>query len=546
MSKNSDLISILDTRICDNNLGNEIIMEAFDNFIEEVFPNDFLIRLPYIESLGRQAFDYIKKSEYTFLGGTNTLSADLDKYSQLDLTEGNCEDFRNGLILCGVGWWQYQNQIVPKTAEIYKKALSNYRIHSVRDSYTETKLKTIGIQNVINTGCPSLWNLTPNHCEKIPEEKAREVVCTFTNYDQDRKADGALIKLLQKLYDTIYVWVQGPEDYDYVHSLEQDVKIIPPRLKYLDQLLESNLSIDYVGTRLHAGIRALQKKRRSVIVSIDNRATEMGRDVNLPVVPRNSLDMLKEILTSPVNCSINIPDESIRIWKSQFKGTGNVFFTETLPNNSLAPTNDLKRTTPFSKKFGIDLGTPIDRFYIEQFLETNRSLITGSVLEVENDNYTKKFGFSVERSDVMNAVMTPITTFVGNLETGKGIPENRYNCIICTQTIQVIFDLDSTIDHLLKALQSDGKLLLTASGISQISRYDYDRWGEYWRFTEQSLTKIGEKNNQCKKVEVSSYGNVATAKAFLDGVPLEMIEDEVLNFNDNDYQVTVCAILTKN
>lgn len=39
MSKKSDLISILDTRICDNNLGNEIIMEAFDNFIEEVCPS---------------------------------------------------------------------------------------------------------------------------------------------------------------------------------------------------------------------------------------------------------------------------------------------------------------------------------------------------------------------------------------------------------------------------------------------------------------------------------------------------------------------------
>jgi hypothetical protein len=38
-------------------------------------------------------------------------------------------------------------------------------------------------------------------------------------------------------------------------------------------------------------------------------------------------------------------------------------------------------------------------------------------------------------------------------------------------------------------LKPGGVLLATVSGISQISRYDMYRWGDYWRFT----TLIGGK-----------------------------------------------------
>ena len=97
----------------------------------------------------------------------------------------------------------------------------------------------------------------------------------------------------------------------------------------------------------------------------------------------------------------------------------------------------------------------------------------------------------------------------------------------------------------MNALTPGGKLLVSASGISQISRFDYDRWGEYWRFTEMSLEKISLQCSLCSKVQVKSYGNVASAKAFLDGVPLELMNKKVLDFNDDEYQLSVCAVLTR-
>ena len=142
---------------------------------------------------------------------------------------------------------------------------------------------------------------------------------------------------------------------------------------------------------------------------------------------------------------------------------------------------------PVSRVFGLDRGKPLDRYYIEKFLEQNKIHIHGHVLEIGDNRYTRKFGLHVTNSDVLNVVNAPGTTIAGNLETGENIPKEKFDCIIFTQSIQMIFDLKSAIKNAIKALKVGGTILISASGISQISRYDMDRWGEYWRFTDKSL-----------------------------------------------------------
>ena len=45
---------------------------------------------------------------------------------------------------------------------------------------------------------------------------------------------------------------------------------------------------------------------------------------------------------------------------------------------------DLRRTSPIDDNFGFERGTPIDRVYIDPFLESHRDDIAGSVLEMED------------------------------------------------------------------------------------------------------------------------------------------------------------------
>jgi len=201
---------------------------------------------------------------------------------------------------------------------------------------------------------------------------------------------------------------------------------------------------------------------------------------------------------------------------------------------------------PVSRRFGLDRGEAIDRYYIEKFLHENRDLIKGVVLEVAGRKYTQKFGGEkVEQSLVLHTIPQKNVDIVGNLETGEGIPESRVDCFILTQTLLCIFDVFSAARNAVKVLKPGGVLLITVPGITQISRFDYERWGQYWSFTDQSLRKLFEKVATPGNIDIKTYGNVKTAAAFLYGLALHEIEKEDLDYNDNDYQLVISAAVRK-
>lgn len=310
------LISVFDTTVSDNNLGNMIIMEDIYSHLFQMFPSAFYIKLPYLDTIGNESIRYIQQSNLVFFGGTNALAGEMEHYRQWGIDFSNASQIRN-VILMGVGWWQYQSHISEYTKKILQQVLHTKFMHSVRDSYTAAKLNDLGINNVINTGCPTLWNLNQAICNQIPQEKAEDVLLTFTNYNQDKR-DIELFTIVKRNYRTVYLWVQGPEDYEYAKNICSQIKFIDPNLRSLDDLLSSTSSIDYVGTRLHAGIRAMSFKRRAIIIGIDNRSIEMSRDFGLKVIKRTELDLLEGEIHRKFKTELHIPFENIAIWKNQF------------------------------------------------------------------------------------------------------------------------------------------------------------------------------------------------------------------------------------
>lgn len=81
--------------------------------------------------------------------------------------------------------------------------------------------------------------------------------------------------------------------------------------------------------------------------------------------------------------------------------------------------------------------------------------------------------------------------------------------------------------------------LITVAGISQISRYDMDRWGDYWRFTDLSIKKAFEEIFGEGNVDVETYGNVLATTAFLQGISSEELTKKELFYKDKDYQMTI-------
>ncbi|WP_281185263.1 FkbM family methyltransferase [Trichlorobacter lovleyi] len=198
---------------------------------------------------------------------------------------------------------------------------------------------------------------------------------------------------------------------------------------------------------------------------------------------------------------------------------------------------------PVSRVFGLDRGTPVDRYYLDRFLTSNRTAIRGRVLEIADSGYTMRYGSGVTHSDVLSFTPGDGVTIVGDLVSGAGVPEGLFDCIILTQTIQMIYDLKAALKTAVRALRPGGCLLVSGSGISQISRFDMERWGEFWRFTDRSMRDLLQEAAPDAVVTVQAFGNLAAARGFLEGRAAEEFPSGLLDQSDNDYQLLITARL---
>ena len=199
---------------------------------------------------------------------------------------------------------------------------------------------------------------------------------------------------------------------------------------------------------------------------------------------------------------------------------------------------DLARTKPISRLFGFDRGTPIDRHYIEQFLRTNARDISGRVLEVGEDLYSKRFGSDISRQDVLHVHDHPAATITGDLTQPGVLPVEAFDCVVVTQTLHLIYDMPAAVESLRASLRLGGTLLVTVPGVSSVDRGE---WGGSWcwSLTEHSARRLFSDVFGPGRVEVHAHGNVYAAICFLHGLAVEEIERSWLDKDDSSYPVIV-------
>jgi SAM-dependent methyltransferase len=207
----------------------------------------------------------------------------------------------------------------------------------------------------------------------------------------------------------------------------------------------------------------------------------------------------------------------------------------------------LRRLTPIIPDFGFGRGLPIDRYYIEQFLTTHSRDIQGHVLEIKEPLYTHRFGGNrVTKSDVLHVEPgNPHATLVADLTQADHLPADTFDCIILTQTLPFIYDVQAAVNTLHRILKPSGVLLATVPGISQISSEDMERWGQYWCFTTRSMEQLLTTTFFPDQVTVATHGNVLAAITLLHGLVTEELKPEELNYVDPNYQVLITARAVK-
>ena len=196
----------------------------------------------------------------------------------------------------------------------------------------------------------------------------------------------------------------------------------------------------------------------------------------------------------------------------------------------------LRRTTPLSDGWGFERGSPVDRYYIERFVRTHRQDIRGRALEVMDSRYVDRFGSGVTEVHVLDIDPDNArATIVADLTRADTVPDESFDCIVVTQTLQLIFDVPAALSHLERMLKPGGVLLVTVPGISRIGKRYLA--SDHWRFTPASCTALFGARFAGDQVEVSSYGNVLAAMAFLSGMAREELRQRELDVHDPFFPV---------
>lgn len=321
-------IVIFDTAIGTSNLGDEIIFESVLNEMRTVLDSNFTLRLgthitnfTLLQMMRKNMkVRYFQSADWKLICGTNLVAQNrIGKINnQWQIPISNISVYKNS-VLVGAGTTDNTLKMDPLAKWLYRSVLSKDYKHSVRDDHTKELLALIGIES-INTGCPTLWNLTEDACSRIPRKKSDYSIISLSGYSSqtDEKIDRCFLHIMRKNYRKLWFWVQTTEDEKYLQSLGfYDYEPIYSLKAFRD--IASSKKPDYVGTRLHGGVYALNNGCRSIVIGIDHRATGFQKSNNLKVIQRTEIaDQLEEMIQSEFDTEIRIDQKAIHDFKEQF------------------------------------------------------------------------------------------------------------------------------------------------------------------------------------------------------------------------------------
>ncbi len=309
------IATIVDTAVASMNLGDQIIMEAVDHQLAPLLEGAFVHRVASHEVMRSSGRRLVDSSDIAIVGGTNLVGAGmlLERVWKVSPADALA---RRRFVLMGVGWKNRPRATDAASRWLLRRILSRDRLHSVRDGYTRAQLADLGIDNAVDTGCPTLWDLSEKHCEAIPRGKAPAVVVTLNRQLDPPGFGRRLAAYCATVYDRVFFWPQSPADHRYQAEMPARIEAVPPSLAAYDELLWGlQGDLDYVGTRLHGGIRALQAGRRALIAEVDHRTSEMAKSCRLPTVDAADWDGLTGMVEGAIATRVRLDVVAIQRFK---------------------------------------------------------------------------------------------------------------------------------------------------------------------------------------------------------------------------------------
>ena len=183
---------------------------------------------------------------------------------------------------------------------------------------------------------------------------------------------------------------------------------------------------------------------------------------------------------------------------------------------------NVRRTTPFSRRYGFDRGTPIDRIYLDEFFSSHADDIRGRVLEVDAPVFTRRHGTqslitSVDVVDIDGR--NDGATIVADLADAGSLPVAAFDCIVLPQTLQYVADPLAAVTNLWAALAPGGVLLVTVPSLAKVDHHA--REVDAWRWVPHGLATLLTDGCPGASIDVVGFGNALSGAAFLMGASSE-------------------------
>jgi len=229
---------------------------------------------------------------------------------------------------------------------------------------------------------------------------------------------------------------------------------------------------------------------------------------------------------------------SIRSWVKRRVSPGTLVWLRCVTRGFPVPRwGNLRRVRPFSEHFGFERGTPVDRYYLDRFLDQHRHLITGRVLEIQAPDYTVKYGRELAATDSVDIIPNyEKLTYLCDLAKSEGvIPDASYDCFLLPNTLCALRDIEGCLRNALRVVRPGGVILATTAGLMPLTGDAPD----YWRASAAGWLEIARKVWPGCEVRIEQHGNCLAGVAGMLGLALEELDPSELDVNDPRYPVLI-------
>jgi SAM-dependent methyltransferase len=305
--------------------------------------------------------------------------------------------------------------------------------------------------------------------------------------------------------------------------------------------LDERLSrqVKWLELRHAPAIRLFMGKSRVVALPFDPDRSDGGLDlteaIDLTRISRSDPRVSVALLAEKTNRSRDASPGAIEY--ETFMRLVTQLSTDGLlaPEPGSVDWGDLKRRDPLCQGFGYLRGTPVDRYYLLDFVRQIRRDVRGRVLEI-GGKLTHKDVYSFADATEYRTLDLPGTAddLVGDASDPTVVEKASFDAVLAFNVLEHCERPDLVVDNMWRWLKPGGRAFAAVPTAQKIHAFPKD----YWRPLPDALKAMFGKFTDCR-LEV--YGSLVTVVANLYGLAAEELNREELDQVHPDYPVLACV-----